>query len=431
MSQAAPRPEFLKKIAGVEPSSRSESAGTIARPSSLAGQRHRIDYGVEISLTTAPPVADEPQTSESQTSAELLTGGDTLERFVAKYGQCFDSYLATEPGRLSFWSRQGLGLISYFRRGRYILVGGGLIAPDEHKETLLKEFVEQTKRDNLRAAFLNISEEDVPLFRQYGFRVTKWGEEPLLDLRTLSWSGKSYEWVRRQSNYCLRNGVVASEVRQRDLDPAEWERTMAEVREIGVQSLSKKAQPKGMRFLEGCIDEHELGLRRLFIARSDQGRGRIEGFVICNPLRNGTAWSTELYRHRVDSVRGTVAFLFHHLIEQMRVEGVERVQLCVDPARNCSTPLPGDGPLVRLSLSWSQKYFGFVFDFAGVHHFRSRFRPYYANRYVCAQPGAPFALLRTFFKATGCFQLHYTNLLRICLDRIRKRVSRKTLAASD
>ncbi len=73
-----------------------------------------------------------------------------------------------------------------------------------------------------------------------------------------------------------------------------------------------------MRFFEGRIDDHELGLRRLFIARSGNGLGRIEGTsVVCNPMDNGSRWSTEIYRHRTDSVRGTVAFLFHHLMQQL------------------------------------------------------------------------------------------------------------------
>lgn len=431
MSKAAPHSELFEPTAVVESPGKSEPVPSFTRNLPPPGRQIRTDPGVTLRLGTSVPGATSRQrVDERQTSADLLTGGDSFEHFVARYGQAYDSYLATEPGRWIFWSRQRLGLISYYRSGRCLVVGGGLIAPEEHKETLLREFVEQTRQHNLRASFFNINEEDLPLFRKLGFRVTKWGEEPVIDLATLTWGGKSYEWVRRQSNYCLRHDVRAAEVRKQDLDPEEWNRTMAEVRDVAAESLSQKSHPQGMTFMEGRIDNHELGLRRLFVARSDQGRGRIEGFVICNPLRNGRMWSTELYRHRIDSVRGTMAFLFHHLIEQMRVEGVERVQLCVDPGLNCSTPMPNDAPVIRRTLGL-RPYFGFVFDFAGVHHFRSRFRPYYVNRYVCAQPGAPVGLTWAFAKATGCFQFHYWNMFLSCLDRIRKRVSRKTLVGTD
>src|SRR5262245_26144697 len=77
--------------------------------------------------------------------------------FVVAHGQYFDSYLATEPGRLRFWSRDNSGLISYTRRGRYVLVGGGLIAPESGKANLLGEFVEFGDREGLRLGFHNIA----------------------------------------------------------------------------------------------------------------------------------------------------------------------------------------------------------------------------------------------------------------------------------
>src|SRR5579859_7911613 len=112
-----------------------------------------------------------------------------LHDFAFRYGQCYDAYLATEPGRSLFWSSDRQGLLSYVRRNRIILVGGGLLAPPEHKERLLREFVAVVARERLRVIFHNICTPDLGLFRQHGFQVTKWGEEPIIDLTTCTWSG--------------------------------------------------------------------------------------------------------------------------------------------------------------------------------------------------------------------------------------------------
>ncbi len=117
---------------------------------------------------------------------------------------------------------------------------------------------------------------------------------------------------------------------------------------IGIQfrvwlTSAKTKQKKAMQFFEGRIDNHALGLRWLFIARR---HGRIEGFVICNPILNGTGWATELYRYRIDSVKGTMAFLIHFVLQQLKAEGVQRAGLCLDLGRDCH-PLPGDSFLVR------------------------------------------------------------------------------------
>src|SRR5262249_8511070 len=60
-----------------------------------------------------------------------------LHECAYQYASSYDAYLATEPGRLTFWSRDGHGVVTYIRDGRHALVGGGLLAPDAHKEQLL------------------------------------------------------------------------------------------------------------------------------------------------------------------------------------------------------------------------------------------------------------------------------------------------------
>jgi phosphatidylglycerol lysyltransferase len=375
---------------------------------------------------------DRPHLQHADPAAPLLDeSSPAFREFVCANGQYFDSYLATEAGRLRFWSRDGSGLISYTRRGRYVLVGGGLVAPDCQKANLLGEFVEFGEREGLRLGFHNIGESDLPLFSEFGFEITKWGEEPVIDLGERTWAGKQFEWVRRQTNYCRRQGVVAYEIQPDSLAPDQWSRTLAEVREVAAASLTRKIQSHGMRFFEGNIDQHELGLRRLFVARSDGGLGRIEGFVVCNPMFGGSRWSTELYRHRPDAVRGTIAFLFHHLMQVMQNEGVRQVGLCLDPGRNCAAGSPDDSRLVRGLLAFNEKYLSAVFDVTGLRHFKSRFRPRFENLYVCSRPRVSVGSLWAFVNVLGSFEIDWRKLARVLVDRIRKRHRRKTLSRDD
>jgi phosphatidylglycerol lysyltransferase len=234
--------------------------------------------------------------------------------------------------------------------------------------------------------------------------------------------------VRRQSNYCRRQGVVAYETRADGHAPDQWARTLAELREVAAASLTRKIQSQGMQFFEGNIDHHDLGRRRLFVARGDGGLGRIEGFVVCNPMHGGTRWSTELYRHRPDAVRGTIAFLFHHLMQAMQDEEVRQVTLCLDPGRNSSTPRPGDSWQVRRLLQFNEKYMSAVFDVAGLRHFKGRFRPRFENLYVCSRPDVSIGSLWAFVNVLGSFQIDVQKLARVVADRFRKRHSRKTLS---
>ena len=370
----------------------------------------------------------QPRPVRDRRRSELDDPERHLRQFVSRHGQLYDSYLATEPGREAFWSTGNRGVVTFVRHKRHVLVAGGLIAPEDEKERLLNEFLDHTERLRLRPVFLGIPDEDLPLFRRAGYRITKMGEDALIDLGNCTFGGKKYEWVRRQSNYCRRHGVVVSEVRPEKLPEAGWSVVLEELDEISRDALAEKPQSRELEFFDGRIGEHELGLRRLFVARSDEGDGRIEGYVVCNPIEDGRKWSTEIYRHRSDSVRGVIAFLMHSLILQLQDEGAEQVNLCLVPAQNCEAPLEGDNPIVRHALRVAVKYFGLVFDLAGIGHFKSRFRPRYENRYLCApqQPsvGAFIATLKTF----GVFRLDYPKTARLLWGRIRKRTSRRSLS---
>src|ERR1700722_2810856 len=134
--------------------------------------------------------------------AVLSTGVDKeglsarLEDFAFRFGRSAESYLVTEPGRESFWLPDYSGVIVYLRRGRYLHVGGGLLAADADKPLLLETFTRWTTKSRLRPLFYNIAPDEVSLFREFGFQVTKWGEEAIIDLAEATWKGKRYEWVR-------------------------------------------------------------------------------------------------------------------------------------------------------------------------------------------------------------------------------------------
>lgn len=351
-----------------------------------------------------------------------------LAEFVFRHGEYFDSYLASEPEYDRFWSNSRRGLISYARSGRHLFVRGGLVAPPALKAELLEEFLEFCRGSGRRAHFLGIGESDLPLFRQFGLQVTKWGEEPIVDLTTCQFSGKPFEWVRRQTNYCTRMGVVTSEVRPHELSSDEWNTIYSELLLVAAESLATKAQASEMKFFEGQIESHAIGHRRLFIARSDKGAGRIEAFLLCNPILGGARWSTEMYRHRLDCVRGTVAFLFHQTMKQLQTEGVGELNLCLVPGLHCHEPIPGDSALIRRGFQYGQKWLNFVFDTTGLNHFKSRFRPRYESRFVCSMPTTTLPAILGFLHVLGVFNLSLTKTMRILYERFQKRVQRRNLA---
>lgn len=354
---------------------------------------------------------------------------EILEQHAYRFGRTYDSYLTTEPERQQFWSRRRQGVVSFVRVGRYLQIGGGLLAADEDKPALLDELTTWARERRLYLSFYNLLEADLPLFRRHGFQVTKWGEEALVDLPEATWQGKAFEWVRRQSNYCQRKGLVISEYRCELLSEAEDRRLLAEMKEIAAEPLKARPQHADVRFVEGAFDPLNLGRKRLFLARSLGGAGRIEGLLVCNPGEDGSLWAFELYRHRSDSVRGTVAFLMHQVMQLLQEEGVQKVSMCLIPGQNCGEKRDGDSSLARWSLLVGSRYFGFLFDTAGVAYFKSRFRPRYEDRFIGAWPRQTFGSGWAFIRALGVLDIDCGKTLRLAgqavVSGLRKLVTRK------
>ena len=58
----------------------------------------------------------------------------------------------------------------------------------------------------------------------------------------------------------------------------------------------------------------------------------------------------------------------------MKAEGIESVSLCLIPGLGCEEGVPGDMPSFAAPC-FGKKHLNFLFDFAGLYHFKSRFRP--------------------------------------------------------
>jgi phosphatidylglycerol lysyltransferase len=324
-----------------------------------------------------------------------------------------------------------LGAISYVRSGRYLHASGGLLAPDEHKESLLAQFITWADENHLHLTFYNIADADLPLLRRYGFQATKWGEESLVDLVHCTWEGKAFEWVRRQSNYCRRQGLAFSEADRTALSAGDWEIMLRQINEVWPAPLAGKPQAGEIKFMEGSFDPARIGRKRIFLATADEGRGRIEGVLVANPAAGGTTWVFETYRHRPDAPRGCVSFLMHQALLALQAEGVPTASLCLVPGLGCDRPTAGDSMIARWGLVIGSRYANFIFDSAGLYHFKTRFRPQFEARYLCARPRVTLGSFASFIKVLGVLNLDLGKLARVVSQRVLKAGSRATMSTAE
>ncbi len=328
---------------------------------------------------------------------------NAVERVAFEFGSSYDSYLALDADRQFFWGAQGEGAVAYVPSGNSLLVSGGLLCPTLWKAQLLEEFKQFALAQRKQITFYNIGEEDLPFFRQQSFEVTKWGEEPVVNLVGNSFSGKHYEWVRRQSNYCQRQGLTCHEIAADEWLGPSGSRNAAEIETIRTSSLGNRCQAEETKFLCGRFDRKRIGRRRVFAART--ATGEMAGFVIANPAEGGAMWTFETFRHRAGAIRGTVPFVMHQAMQKLSAEGAERVSLCLLPGRGVGPAMAGDSWLQRWSMILGTASFSGLHQTSGLEYFKSRFRPDYQARYVCAFPKVTIRSMWNFIRVLGIMKI--------------------------
>jgi len=371
--------------------------------------------------TDAPWVPDHAEPSElawdtaragqsKLTSRHDLNAGERaqLEQMAYRYACVPESYdIVVSDGHV-LRTPCGKGAISVLADGRFWHLAGGLLAPENLKPQMIDWLRALSEQQKQTLAVYNVSATDARRFRDAGFVVNKFGEEPLLYPRTIDWVGKKFEWVRRQTNFCTRAGVEIVEITD-----ANEQRSLAEtLLNIMTQDLAGRTFDKPLRLLEGEFDPFALRRRRLFVARQ-QSTGVIEAFLACSPVDGGRSWAFETYRKRTDATRGVTAFLFRSVIDQLRDEDVEQISLCLIPGRNVADAAIGndDWRIEKALSTWFHRM-DFVFNAKGQDHFKSRFRPRYVDRYLCVAPRNSVGSLWSFLKTTGAINCSWTNMMK-------------------
>jgi phosphatidylglycerol lysyltransferase len=348
-----------------------------------------------------------------------------VREFAFRFGETFVSYLVTEEGWETFWSPGRRGLIRFVRWGRYAFSVGGLLAAPDDQPELLRLFLEFVRSRGWTMTFYNIGRDRLPLFWDHGCQATKCGEEPIVRLDRSTWKGKELEWVRRQENYCRRQGLEVHEVLPDTTDPTYRDVVAPELATISQEHVANTLHGRELRYVVGQFKPFAMGHQRLFVARSAE---RIEGFLVCNPGLEGRMWAIEMYRRRTDAPRGVIPYAMVQAMRRLQEEGIAYCSLSAIPALRCEHTTRGDSWAARGAYVYWWRYFNWLYDVRGIYHFKSRFRPDYRKMYLVSWPRTTILSLIGVGMVWGVFWFSPWKLLRNLLAESRTRDARKSLA---
>ena len=184
-------------------------------------------------------------------------------------------YLAIAP-RNTLFVRPGCeGFVAYRRHGRYRLNLGGVQAPADAREPLLRAFLDDAHAQGDRVVAVQVRREQVDLFRRHGLAASQLGSTYALDLRGFSLAGGARLKLRNKIARARKAGVVAVELgHDRPFSAAQW----GAVEQVSRAWLGAKHAPE-LDFLVGELGAPDES-RRVFVAEQD---GRVLGFITYVP----------------------------------------------------------------------------------------------------------------------------------------------------
>lgn len=240
---------------------------------------------------------------------------------IAAYADHPSAFIACNDDFEHFVADDIPGIVPYRRRGRTVLVFGGVFAPPQHRSRLLSRFLRDVV-GRRKAVVAQLRPEDIELFAGHGFSVNQFGCSYSIDLQAFTSKGKPLAKVRQNISRAKREGTTVEEITD--------DRHAAELDAIDRQWLRAKGwHVKQLDFMVGQRGGRGSADRRLFIA---QRAGRITGYVSYSPAYGSRpGWLYDLTRRVPESSVGTIELINFTALQAFRTEGAQWLHLGFTP----------------------------------------------------------------------------------------------------
>ncbi|MDE2305302.1 MAG: bifunctional lysylphosphatidylglycerol flippase/synthetase MprF [Gammaproteobacteria bacterium] len=326
-------------------------------------------YGLWRLLRPAVPLISAPtETDYAQVERILERASDTTANLALLGDKC----LLFDDAASAF--------IMYQISGGSWVAMGDPVGPWEAREPLAWRFVERCDDMAVSPVFYQVTPENLAIYIDLGLRLSKLGEEALVDLEAFSLEGGGARADLRQAHRRAgREGAVF-----RLVPRAEVGAIMPRLREVSDVWLGDKSGEKG--FSLGYFDERYLERFDCAVVEFEQ---RIVAFA--NLWRTGdrSELSVDLMRFSAAAPKSVIDFLLIECMLWGKRAGYRRFNLGMAPLSGLEEhPLaPAWHKLGRLVQRYGEDFY----HFEGLRKFKEKFEPTWRPRYLAAPGGLSMA----------------------------------------
>ena len=269
------------------------------------------------------------------------------------------------------------GFLAYQVSGGIALIAGDPVCAPHQARRLIHEFTSAMKKP---VGAYQVSPAMLDAFRQEGFADVQIGKEAIFDLGRFTLGGGMMELVRAATNKARRAGVVISEHHPFASDA---EAINDELRKISTEWLKGKGNHE-LGFVLGSVGLDHPSAKRYFIGRSGNGTGRIEGFIVCEPIYGRSGYYLDVTRRRSDAVRGTMELLTIEILCLLRDEGYQMASMGLAPLALLDDPDLENHPVLTRVMRFVYERVNLNYSFKLLYRYKAKYHPHtWEPRYFC------------------------------------------------
>ncbi|MGQ0649279.1 MAG: bifunctional lysylphosphatidylglycerol flippase/synthetase MprF [Gemmatimonadaceae bacterium] len=293
---------------------------------------------------------------------------ERLEALLSRFGTHTASYVLLEGNKCYLTLPDVEGFVAWETRAGCPVIAGDPVCDPRQAARLLRAV---RWRAFPRPVFAYAATPGMEAaYREAGFGTVPIGAEPVFDPRSFSLAGGARATVRAAVNHAVKAGLSVVEHDPQGEDAAAVNR---EITGISDQWLADRGDDE-LGFLLGRPALDRKTRKRYFVARS---AGRIEGFLVCEPVLTRNGWYLDVTRRRGDAVRGTMELLTTSALQTFGVEGASFASMGLAPLARLEEPgvPPGDSQRLMALLRRAFRELQSPYDFRDLARYKSKYAP--------------------------------------------------------
>lgn len=335
---------------------------------------------------------------------------EVFDKLMRQKGSTSITWMARWPD-MSYWiNSSGTSAYAYRLINNVAIVLSDPVGTPQAISSSVQTFNKHCKDKGWTVAYFSVSEKFSKVLEKKGYKAIMVGEDTVIKLEELTFTGKEWQSVRSAINKAEKAGVTMQTIKYSTAPLAIKDQLQA----IAKSWVADKSLPE-MGFTLGTLKQAEDPEVVMNIAVDKDGT--VHGMTSWMPVYNGgkiIGWTIDIMQRRLSdqTMGGVIEFLIAKSAVYFKEQGTDFISLSAAPLANSKTNKTSLEKLLTVLADKLEPFYGFK----SLYRFKQKFQPVHKPLYLCYEDEAKLPALSA---AIGKAYMNDTSLTKAIILGIK------------